>query len=49
METVEQYLKRGGRIQSVPIQRVQPPKKLPHGRALKKRLRREANNDGLGE
>jgi hypothetical protein len=49
MESVEQFLKRGGRIQSVPIQRVQPPKKLPHGRALKKRLRREASNNGLGE
>lgn len=47
MESVEEYLKRGGRIQSVPTQRVQPPKKLPQGEALRRRIRREKRNVGL--
>jgi hypothetical protein len=46
METVEEFLARGGQIQRVPIQ---PTKleKLPHGEAQRRRLERELRDRGV--
>ena len=41
METVDQYLARGGRIQQVPIQPARLERQ-PRGEALRKRIRKEA-------
>ena len=45
-ESVEQFLRRGGRITRVPIRPVRP-QKLPHGEAMRRRLKREKRNVGL--
>ena len=44
METVAQFLARGGKIKAEPI-RPCKPKKLPRGEALRKRIRKEAASD----
>ena len=46
METVKEFLKRGGRIKRVPIQRSRL-KKLSQGEALRRRMKQEARNVGL--
>ena len=45
-ESVEEFLRRGGRINRLPIRKTKP-KKLAHGEALRKRLKRERLNVGL--
>lgn len=46
MESVEDFIKRGGRIRRVPVRPVRP-EKLPPGEALRRRLTREKRNVGL--
>ena len=46
METVEEYLKRGGRIKREPIRKV-TLKRLPQGEALRRCIKREKRNVGL--
>lgn len=46
METVEEFLRRGGRIRRFPIRKTQPVK-LSRGQALRQRLKREKANAGF--